>query len=320
MQDQKAFVSQENSLLQFDAIVDLMDDAFAEGVFYVDTSDSKEIAYSSKTMIFKLSGGNLNLDAQGERFVFWYSLDENIDFNITDIDPKGDELSFKIEFSEGNSTGKMVSIHYLYEDGLSDTDISIPVNGIISTNYSIQDAVQIEIKDEVNDIIGRIWLFDSGSIIFKSTGSSNIYEAVIENGGVLATGDRTSGYFFNEPKFSPQKLLDNSSILAMRIIQIKKDPTEGSDSIGGTSSRDVKFWIRPNCSLIKETKRQIEGTFKMKIYGNRDAVSAWRYFYKNYVGFQGDNFDEPLFWAPPKGASNVVFTLTHTICYIGMEV
>jgi len=322
MQDQKSFVSQENALLQFDAIVDLIDDAFAEGVFYVDNDGTEEVAYSSKTMTYKLSGGKLNMDNQGERFVLWYSLPvvENIDFNVTDLDPQGDEKSFKIEFTEGDSTGTKVDIHYLYSDSLSETDISIPLTGIINTTYSIRDAVQIDVKDEENNFIARIWLFDAGSINYQSTGSANIYKAVVENGGVLATGDRTTGYFFNEPKFSPQTLLDNSSILTMRLIQIKKDPSEGSESIGGTSSIDVKFVIRPNCSLIKETKRQITGNFKMRIYGDSDAVSAWRYFYKNHVGFQGEDANEPLYWAPPKSANNVVFTLTHAICYISMEV
>jgi hypothetical protein len=297
-----------------------MDDAFAEGVFYVDDGNADEVAYSSKTMNFKLSGGKLTMDSKGERFAFWYTFDENIDFNVTDLDPDGDEKSFKIEFTEGDSTGSMVDIYYLYDDSLSEIDISIPISGIITTNYSIHDAVQIDVKDEVSINIGRIWLFDTGSINFQSTGSSNVYKAVVENGGVLATGDRTSGYFFNEPKFLPQTLLDNSSILTMQLIQIKKDPTEGSDSIGATNSKDVKFWIRPNCSLIKETKTQITGNLKMMIYGDDDAVSAWRYFYKNHVGFQdGDSF-EHLYWAPPTGASNVVFTLTHAICYVSMEV
>jgi hypothetical protein len=106
----------------------------------------------------------------------------------------------------------------------------------------------------------------------------------------------------------------------MRIIQIKKDTTEGVDSIGGTSSSEVKFWIRPNCSLIKETKKQITGTLKMRIYGDSDAVSAWRFFYKNHIGFQGVDVNEPLFWVPPTGGRNGVFTLTQAICYISMEV
>ena len=109
-------------------------------------------------------------------------------------------------------------------------------------------------------------------------------------------------------------------ILTMRLIQIRKDPTEGLDSIGGTSSSEVKFLIRPNCSIVKETKRQIVGTFRMRIYGDNDAVSAWRYFYKNHVGFLGDDADEPLYWVPPLSASNVLFTFTHAICYVSMEV
>jgi hypothetical protein len=313
MQDQKAFVAQENALLQFDAMGDLIDDAFAEGVFFYDD----KVANSSKTMTFKLSGGHLNLNNQGERFVIWYSFFDQIEIDVFELDPNEDDYSFSIDFIEDTPLNPNVNIYYIYDRNLLPEE-NIPINNPILTRDPIRDAVKIDVKDG-NIIIGRIWLFDVGSINYKSTGPSNVYNAVVENGGVLATGDRTSGYFFNEPKFWPQTLLDNSSLLTMRFIQIKKDTGQGIDSIGGTSAKEVKFWIQPNCSLIKETKRNINGSLKMRIYGDNDAVSAWRYFYKNRVGFQSDDIDEPLYWMPPRGAKNVLFTLTHSICYINIE-
>ena len=314
MQDQKAFVDQENALLQFDAMGDLIDDALAEGVFDV---EDLEVANSSKTMTFKLSGGKLNIDNQGERFVFWYSLSDKFNFTVSDLDPDGNENEFTI--IDGSGSAKNITINYLYDNSDENITIDLPA-GTISTSHPIHDAIKIDIKNSNNIIIGRIWLFDIGSINYQSTGSSNTYKAVVENGGVLATGDRTTGHFINEPKFWPQTLLDNSSILIMRIIQIKKDPTSGVDYIGGTGSDEVKFWILPKYSLTKENKTQIFNEIKMDIYGDTDAVSAWRYFFKNRVGFQGNDFDETLSWIPPTGASNGVFSLTHAICYIGMEV
>lgn len=311
MQDKKSFVDQENALLQFDAMGDLIDDALAEGVFDV---ENLEVATSSKAMTFKLSGGKLNMDNQGERFVFWYSLVPNFDFDVLNLNPDGNEYEFEINVFEGEP--KFLDVYYLYDNSVSDKNINIGD----STNYPLHDAVKIDVKDLGYNIIGRIWLFDVGSLNYQSTGSSNTYKAVVENGGVLATGDRTSGYFYNEPKFWPQTLLDNSSILTLRIIQIKKDPRIGVDSIGGTGYNEVKFSIRPKSSLIKENKTEISNKFKMDIYGDNDAVSAWRYFFKNRVGLQGDDIDEPLSWVPPIGASKVVFSLTHAICYISMEI
>lgn len=311
MQDKKSFVDQENALLQFDAMGDLIDDALAEGVFDV---ENLEVATSSKAMTFKLSGGKLNMDNQGERFVFWYSLVPNFDFDVLNLNPDGNEYEFEINVFEGEP--KFLDVYYLYDNSVSDKNINIGD----STNYPLHDAVKIDVKDLGYNIIGRIWLFDVGSLNYQSTGSSNTYKAVVENGGVLATGDRTSGYFYNEPKFWPQTLLDNSSILTLRIIQIKKDPRIGVDSIGGTDYNEVKFSIRPKSSLIKENKTEISNKFKMDIYGDNDAVSAWRYFFKNRVGLQGDDIDEPLSWVPPIGASKVVFSLTHAICYISMEI
>ena len=314
MQDQKAFVAQENALLQFDAMGDLIDEAFAEGVFFYDD----KVANSSKTMTFKLSGGNLDLNNLGERFVIWYSFFDQFEMDVYALEPDEDDYSFSIDFIEDNPQDPNINIYYIYNKNLLPEE-DIPINNSIQTRDPIHDAVQIDVKDG-DIIIGKIWLFDVGSIIYQSTGSSNVYKAVVENGGVLVTGDRTSGYFFNNPKFWPQTLMDNSSLLTMRIIQIKKDPGGGVDSIEGTSASEIKFWIRPNCSLIKENKRHINGNLKIRIYGNNDAVSAWHYFYKNRVGFQGDDIDEPLYWMPPIGANNGLFTLTHAVCYISMEV
>ena len=310
MQDQKAFVAQENALLQFDAMGDLIEDAFAEGVFFYEN----EFANSSKTMTFKLSGGNLDLNNQGERFVIWYSFFDNFNFTVSDLEPDGNDNEITINIIDGSA--QFLDVYYIYDDSLED-DENINIGDL--TSHPLHDAVQINVTDGTY-VVGRIWIFDVGSLTFRSNGPSKTYNAVVENGGVLATGDRTSGYFFNEPKFWSQTLLDNSSLLTLRIIQIKKDNGEGVDSIGGTSTSDVKFLIQPYYSIIRETKKPISGSLKMKIYGDSDAVSAWRYFYKNRLGFQGDEINEPLIWVPPTGASNVMFTLSHAVCDISMEV
>jgi len=310
MQDQKAFVSQENALLQFDAMGDLIEDAFAEGVFFY----GDEVVNSSKTMTFKFSGGNLDLNNQGERFVIWYSFFDNFNFTVSDLEPDGNDKEITINIIDGSA--QYIDVNYLYDDSLEDDE-----NKDIgeNTSHPLHDAVQINVTDG-STMFGRIWIFDTGSLTFRSTGPSKTYNAVVENGGVLATGDRTSGYFFNEPKFWSQTLLDNSSLLSLRIIQIKKDTGEGVDTIGGTSTSDVKFWIRPYFGIMRETKKPIFNSLKMKIYGDNDAVSAWRYFYENRLGFLGDEVNETLIWVPPTGASNVLFTLSHAVCYISMEV
>lgn len=312
MVDKKASVGLESALLQFDAMCNLIDDAFYEGVFDVDNG---ELADSSKTMTFQFSGDNIKIDTKGERFVFWYSLDDKYDFNVSDLDPDGDEYSFSINFSELIPTH--VNVYYLYDDNLAPENLII--NNLIVTQNPLHDAIQIDVLN-TSLIVGRIWLFDVGSLIYESVSPSGTYKAIVENGGVLSTGLKTSWNFFNEPKYWPQTLLDDSTMLTLRMLQIKKTPSEGVDSIGGTDSRKIKFLIRPNSSLIIESKIQIFSDFRINIYGDKNTVSAWRFFYIHRMGFQGNDNDESLSWTPPPEANKVMFSLNYAVCYIDMEV
>ena len=311
MQDKKAFVALENALLQFDAMGNLIDDAFSEGVFDVDNG---EVVNSSKTMTFQLGDGDVQIDTRGERFVFWYSLADKYDFNVSDFDPDGDENSFSIDFTDGSASN--VDVYYLYDNSLP-PDLDKAIGDPTETEYSLHDAVQIDVKDG-SDIVGRIWLFDVGSLIYESVGSSGVYKAIVENGGVLSTVNSISGNFFNEPKYWPQARLDNSSMLTLRMIQIKNNPNDGVDAISGTGSSKADFCIRPCSSMTMESKTQLFSNFKMKIYGDKGAVSAWNLFYKNNVGFQVDEINETLSWVKPPG--NAMFSLNHAVCYIDMEV
>ena len=129
MQDQKAFVALESTLMQLDAMGDLMDDAFSEGAFDIHEG---ELVNSSKYMSFKLGGGEIALDPQGERFVFWYSVynykdisDDRFDFDVDGFNPEdGDEYTFTFQytFPTADPMDLIFEFHELKTGGQTDTD------------------------------------------------------------------------------------------------------------------------------------------------------------------------------------------------------
>jgi hypothetical protein len=138
----------------------------------------------------------------------------------------------------------------------------------------------------------------------------------------LATADSVSRYFFDEPKYFPQRLLDNSSMLTFRMTQIKYDPGEEVHAIGvNDDSVSVKFWIKPFNSSTEESKTPIFSPFNMSIYGDNATVAAWRFFYKHRLNFQYDVDDvngNKLFWDP--GGDVVLFSLNRAAYLLKMEV
>ena len=337
MQDQKAFVALESTLMQLDAMGDVMDDAFSEGAFR--ENNSGELFGSSKTMSFKLGGGEISLDEKGERFVLWYSLtnDGGGDF-LFDISGFGDadDTTFTIDnIGGGLWTAGHLDIYYLDADydpdtpDIPDVEIVDPQPTIINIGpYNFSDAVRIDIiEDGGEELYGRIWLFDVGSLTYISAGSSTTYEAIMQNGGVLSTSGSVSRYFFNEPKYWPQVLLDEESeMLILRFIQLKKDPNSEVNAIGGTGSGSVDFGIEAFNSTTMEHRTSLfnsgvgEPYLRMIIHGDEGAVSAWRFFYQHRMGFEYNDVDDVLTWGPSSlDITNALFSLNHAVCRFSME-
>ncbi len=293
MENQKATVSYESALIQFDTITDIIHSITREG------------RNSSSIVNFVTDAGTLSLDPQGERFIFYYALDDKYDFTVSGLDldnTDGDENKFTVIAVKKPSLADITNIN---DKSKKDVNIAIDGGGAFTANFALDDAIKIDLKD-LGSIVGRIWLFDVGSIIYQTRSTSNSYKVITENRGILSS-QSNSGYVHNQ--FKQPNIFAKDGSLVMRVLQLKPE-----EVISGSGEAKYQIIIKLNNSNITENKASIPGNFKMQIYGDTGAVAAWKNYFTNSCDFtelDDDNleYDGPL-----------SFTLMHSICDISMRV
>ncbi|MGF3584118.1 MAG: hypothetical protein ACQXXD_00100 [Thermoplasmatota archaeon] len=282
----KQSVRIDSALTQFKTIRDVIEDVTSGG------------AGASNFVDFVTDAGDVYLDSKGDRFIFYYSLAEGFDFNVSnlgDIDDK--KFGFKIEKGQADS----LTVYYLYNSGQENIS-QIPQDLIeVNNNYNLADAVKIDIKNS-DDIVGRIWVFDSGYLSYEVASSSGVFRLFAENGAAISV--YPSGYLYHKPGFYNK---DNSVV--MKMIQIKP-----GDIRGGSGKGVYKFLIRSNASYVREVKADIHGCFKMQIYGGNSE--AWVRFYTMEHGFkkfgstQGGSLSQDTLYLE----AGKTFSLVQSVC------
>jgi len=293
MDEKKAAIRAESALTQFNLMGDIIQDVVSQGF------------NSSNDANFITDAGQVYLDSSGDRFIYYYSLVNGFDFNVTGLDDGNNEFNF-IEESSGSLADEL-QIFYLY-DGSSENSGS-PIPDPISVGGDLSDAVKMDVIDtdpNPDVVLGRIWLFDTGSTTYESSSSSGSYKVIAENGGVISA-HADSGYLANKPNIYNRKDLSGNSLLEIRVIQLKPG------SVTGGGGGEYQFTIKLNSSDIREYKADIPECFKMQIYGNNAAVNAWVNYFKLQHEFEGTN---TLLYLE----GDRVFTLTHSICDLTLEV
>lgn len=347
MSEKKATIALESALFQFDVIEDLIDESFNEGAF--ESSIGSTIG-SSKSANLKLHNGELSLNEEAGRFIFFYSVYETetnkgmdiFDFDVTDFDTcsfyikvinvKSEHNTGQLKFNIKNlEDGKgielpPVNIHDLPQDYMK---IDWDCNDI---NPKLEDAVKITISyisksnpEHPEQIIdyGYIWLFDVGSITYKTSTQTGMYRAIMQDTGIYSAHNQFFTGYYNAPKHWSQSILNNKDTLSVRIMQIKNDPASEVDSIGSRDAFNVKISVKQKPGLVLENKKQICGNMKVKIYGDDATVAAWHYYYTNKLGFvYNENYDslELLFADDYLGGKHLLFSLYQTAYNINMEV
>jgi len=292
MDEKKAAIRAESALTQFNLMGDIIQDVVSQGF------------NSSNDANFITDAGQVYLDSSGERFIYYYSLVDGFDFNVTGLDPAdGDDFDINIIVDNPGDVNNLW-ICYLYRQN---SPFSEEIDIVDDANYALVDSVEICINDTSDNIIGRIWLFDSGSITYESLSSSGSYKVIAENGGVISA-HADSGYLANEPNIYNRKDLSGNSLLEIRVIQLKPGSVTG-----GSGGGEYQFTIKLNSSDIRDYKADIPECFKMQIYGNNAAVNAWVNYFKLQHEFEGTN--TLLYLEGDK-----IFTLTHSICDLTLEV
>jgi hypothetical protein len=263
---------------------------------------------SRKNVEFRTDSGYLNLDSQGERFILYYSLYPSFDFNVSGLDDYSDELNFTFNVKSGSAN--LIRIYYLYKGDNSFEDEN-PVNPITSSN-PLHDAVQMDIIKTTpppNKIIGRIWLFDTGSIQYETSSSYTTYSVIIENGAVLSN-QQNYGFLYYDPT-----IYNNDDVLGIRIIQLKPSSIVGA---GGSSGLQCRFTIKLNNSYLREDSARVPVCLKMQVFGNDARVKAWKNYFTSLATHGFSQFPDGTLYLKPEGGMN--FTLTHSVCDVSMRV
>jgi hypothetical protein len=328
LEEQKTTISLDSALLQLDVIGDAIEGVFRDGV------------NSSKTMNFKAGSGNLYINQEGERFVFYYSVyteyytidpDRYFNFEIYDLNDE-DNYVFRIEII--NDIGAVDLFFNVTRLNDSEFD-SVQVGGISNGNptdvgpfiFPILGGVRIDIVRDNPDPgpdenYGRIWLFDIGSINYKTNDPLNSKRAIVENGGVISAVGTNNGYPYNEPSYWSQTLLDDRNIFTMRLI---KTVSDNYTTVGITEPEEIELAIKATNSTALESRQFIDRYFKMKIYGDEAVVNAWCIFYQNRMEFKeythGGEEGLKLEFNPQTTVGNFpLFSFNYAICNVDMEV
>ena len=101
----KQSVRIDSALTQFKIISDVIDDVTSCGV------------NASNFVDFVTDAGDISLDSKGDRFVFYYSLVEDFDFNVSGFGD-GNDKEFNINIEEGSA--ESLTVYYLH-NGVSET-------------------------------------------------------------------------------------------------------------------------------------------------------------------------------------------------------
>lgn len=343
MSEKKATIALESALFQLDVIEDLIDESLNDGAF--ESSIGSTIG-SSKSANLKLYNGELSLNKEAGRFIFFYSVYEtNNKMDIFDFDVINfDTCSFDIKVINVNSrhiTGQLKLNIKNLEDGkeieLPPVDISNLLQDYMKIDWDcndinpkLEDAVKITITyipklsnpEQIMDY-GYIWLFDVGSITYKTSTQTGTYRAIMQDTGIYSAHNQFFIGYYNEPKHWSQSILNNEDTLSVRIMQIKNDPASQFYSIASRDAINVKISVKQKPGLVLENKKQICGNMKVKIYGDDATVDAWHYYYTNKLGFvYNENYDllELLFADNYLKGKHLLFSLYQTAYNINMEV
>lgn len=302
----------DSALAQFNAMNDIIKNDVIKQGFIGGTEGS------SAVVSFKTDSGEISLNEKSERFVFYYSLDKDVDFDVFNLGDTNDN-----NFSFAVNTGQVRCLKiYLIADEPGGSTAPEEIHGTfpplnppitIPTTNSLENAVRIDVYEDDSPpktIVGRIWLFDTGSISYKTFSGSDVYKLISENSGVVSAINNNN-YLSSKPDIIKD---DVKRIFLMNMIQYIP-----SSLISGSGNAKYQITIK----LIKyEALNGVNGdalpggkSFKMQVFG--DGEKAWRNYFKIYQGFTdiAGNADNTI-----KSVGPWTFTLTQSICDLSMKV
>lgn len=219
----KAETQINNVYSQFSVLDEVLSDLISQG------------ANASTVSNVAIDKGGINIDSGGDRIVIFYSLDPSFNFTVSDFDDDDNKFNFTITKCATGITSYKINISYLATNDFDDNPRFYPcppVEGRTVTvicDKDLVDAVKIDITPggvaEVKHIVlGRIWLFDTGSISYSLPSSSGTYGVITENMGIVLVYPGSS-YLKEEPV-----VFNKSNAFVLQVLQVK--PVGSSGGVG----------------------------------------------------------------------------------------
>ena len=302
MDSKKVSVRVDSALTQFKTINDVIQRVSSEGI------------NKSERVDFVTDAGYVNIN-KGERFILYYSVvgskTDSFDFDINHLEDQ-DEKSFTIhviKIPSGWTTTSytfILNAYYLAPPNEKETQSNNnQINSGGDYSFTFRRDLDIAVKIDVtikgpppDQLVGRIWLFDTGSISYDLSTSSGTYSVVAENEGVVRASSG-SGYLYYTPK-----IYHKDNLFTLRITRLQP-----SGPTGGSGMNTYKFLIKSDNSSVQENKMYIpiNAGFKIEIYGDERITDAWADYFTSKHGF--NNADDVLTLD-----GELYFTLVYSVC------
>ena len=304
----------ENVISQFNLIGDLIiDDVVGQGY-----NSSKKVKFSSDM-------GSITVSSSETRIVFYYSIKEGFDFNVTGL---FDDDETKFEYYGDNAD--WLNVYFLFDENKAAVSKPVPPNPPPATNTvnlgannPLTDAIMIDVV-ESDEIYGRIWLFDIGAITYL-VNSQELYRASVESGAVISDNyiENLPNFYIEDNLFYMQLIdLENTDITSVSWGGIDQTPR----SIGlnleklNKQSNLIKFTVENNETYIREDSRKIINNFKINISGNRKSENAWRNYFEQILDFNTFESGVAKDTLYRKKDDNFCFTFIQSTCDVYLEV
>ena len=289
MERMREYSEVQNILTQFRNINDVVKEVCREG--------------ENTTTIVRVTmrEGNIHLDPKGDRIVIFYSTGTSKDYNFSISDLDNDNESIFIKCNQNflcNATATWLNDSVSY----STTRNIGPSGEWFKFNRNLEGMVEIDLLDDnTGEEIGRIWIFDLGSLCYKLT-KRGFYRILVENGAIISSNSPEGGYL--EGAYCWKK----GKNLAMRIYQLNVD---SGVSLSGPAT--YRFVLKSNKTALRENRNKTTYNLKIQVHG--DSREAWYSYFVRDLGFRRDG--DTIYLPSYNTHTNALtFSLTHFVCDI----
>lgn len=240
----------------------------AQQFLYVDALFSdmvKSGRNTSRDFTISMEDGVLFVDEESDILVICYALSSDYNFSVSRIDDR--DSSFDITGEQGCDVINQADILWL-NTGLEESHTGLNIQGTVTVNagYDIADAVRVDLKNNANDVVGRIWFFDLGCLSYNLQTGSGVLGVYLENNGVITYSG--GSYLIDEPV-----LFIKNNKLFLRVLQIQT-----SDNVVFSGRGGYSFSAVVNNSQLYVDEEEVYN-LRIDIYG--DYRESWTRFLEN---------------------------------------